>query len=96
MRVDIHNYVREKYPQNKFYINDYGIIMDKGDRFSLFQELLRGLFEKGVEIDGIGLQSHLKGKINLNLFTKSNSVWNRTTNEEKMAWVKTYVSGKTF
>ena len=28
MRVDIHNYVREKYPQNKFYINDYGIIMD--------------------------------------------------------------------
>jgi len=62
MRVDIHNYVREKYPQNKFYINDYGIIMDKGDRFSLFQELLRGLFEKGVEIDGIGLQSHLKGE----------------------------------
>ena len=45
-----------------YYINDYGIIMDKDDRFSKFQDLLRGLFEKGVKIDGIGLQSHLKGR----------------------------------
>ena len=31
------------------------------NRFSLFQQLLRNLLNSGVEIDGIGLQSHIKG-----------------------------------
>ena len=65
IRAEIHKYVKNKYPNNKFYINDYGIVMDSNNRFSLFQQLLRGLLDKGVKIDGIGLQSHIKG---FNLF----------------------------
>ena len=61
IRVDIHQHVKEKYPNNLFYINDYGIIMDASNRFSLFQQLLRNLFSKGVVVDGIGLQSHING-----------------------------------
>ena len=61
IRTDIHQYVKRKYPNNVFYINDYGIVMDSNNRFSLFQQLLRNLFNSGVEIDGIGLQSHIKG-----------------------------------
>ena len=65
IRVDIHQHVRDKYPNNLFYINDYGIIMNSYNRFSLFQQLLRNLFSKGVIIDGIGLQSHIKGTFNI-------------------------------
>ena len=61
IRVDIHQHVKEKYPSNLFFINDYGIIMDASNRFSLFQQLLRNLFSKGVVVDGIGLQSHING-----------------------------------
>lgn len=61
IRVEIHKYVKNKYPNNVFYINDYGIIMNKNDRFSMFQQLLRGLIADGVQIDGIGLQSHISG-----------------------------------
>ena len=53
IRAEIHKYVKNKYPNNKFYINDYGIVMDSNNRFSLFQQLLRGLLDKGVKIDGI-------------------------------------------
>ena len=64
IRAEIHQYVKQKYPQNMFYINDYGIIDNRYNRFSLFQQLLRDLFASGVVIDGIGLQSHLDGAIN--------------------------------
>ena len=64
IRAEIHQYVKQKYPQNMFYINDYGIIDNRYNRFSLFQQLLRDLFASGVVIDGIGLQSHLDGTIN--------------------------------
>ena len=53
--------MKRKYPNNVFYINDYGIVMDSNNRFSLFQQLLRNLLNSGVEIDGIGLQSYIKG-----------------------------------
>ena len=61
IRAEIHKHVKNKYPNNVFYINDYGIIMDKNDRFVLFQQLLRGLIADGVQIDGLGLQSHISG-----------------------------------
>ena len=61
IRAEIHKYVKNTYPNNKFYINDYGIVMDNNNRFSLFQHLLRDLLNEGVQIDGIGLQSHIKG-----------------------------------
>ena len=63
VRTEIHQYLKQKYPQNLFYINDYGIIMNSQNRFSKFQQLLRGLFASGVVVDGIGLQSHINGKI---------------------------------
>ena len=62
IRADIHIHVKENYPHNKFYVNDYGIIMDTAHRFSSFQKLLRDLFSRGVQIDGIGLQSHINGE----------------------------------
>ena len=63
IRADIHIHVKEKYPNNAFYINDYGILMNDQNRFTLFQDLLRGLFSSGVQVDGIGLQSHLSGNL---------------------------------
>ena len=63
IRSEIHKHLKNKYPNNVFYINDYGIIMNKNNRFSLFKQLLRGLIADGVQIDGIGLQSHLNGEI---------------------------------
>ena len=67
IRADIHIHVKENYPHNMFYVNDYGIIMDTAHRFSSFQKLLRDLFSRGVQIDGIGLQSHINGE-HKNLF----------------------------
>ena len=80
IRVEIHKYVKNKYPNNLFYINDYGIIMDKNDRFSLFQQLLRGLISNGVVIDGIGLQSHIRGDEYLD--------WNLVKQRIEMLWTE--------
>ena len=66
IRTEIHQYLKQKYPQNLFYINDYGIIMNSQNRFSLFQQLLRDLFASGVVVDGIGLQSHINTGVNIN------------------------------
>ena len=71
MRVEVHKYVKNTYPDNNLFVNDYGILMDKNDRFSLFQQLLRDLLAAGAPIDGIGLQSHLKG---CNIFRPNNQL----------------------
>ena len=62
IRAEIHQHVKQRYPDNVFFVNDYGILMDKNGRFSLFQQLIRDLLAAGAPIDGIGLQSHLKGR----------------------------------
>jgi len=61
IRSEIHKHIKQKYPQNKLFVNDYGIILNKSNRFSMFQDLLRDLIANGAPIDGIGLQSHLTG-----------------------------------
>ena len=61
IRAEVHKYVKSSYPDNKLFVNDYGILMDRNGRFSMFQQLLRDLLAAGAPIDGIGLQSHLKG-----------------------------------
>ena len=35
-----------------FFVNNYGILMDKNGRFSLFQQLIRDLLAAGAPIDG--------------------------------------------
>ena len=53
--------MKELTPDTKFYVNDYGIILNKYDRFALFQQLLRDLISAGAPVDAIGLQSHIGG-----------------------------------
>ena len=61
VRLKIHQLVAALYPDTKIYVNDYGIILDKDNRFALFQQLLRELISAGAPVHGIGLQSHIKG-----------------------------------
>ena len=65
IRVKIHKHVRELSPQTKIYVNDYGIILDKHNRFALFQQLLRDLISAGAPVDAIGLQCHIKGGLEI-------------------------------
>ena len=62
IRAEIHKHIKQNFPQNKQFVNDYGIILDRNNRFSMFQDLLRDLIASGAPIDGIGLQSHINGK----------------------------------
>jgi len=61
IRAEVHKYVRSSFPDNRLFVNDYGILVDSNGRFSMFQQLIRDLLAAGAPIDGIGLQSHLKG-----------------------------------
>ena len=61
IRSEIYKYVKSNFPNNQFYVNDYGVITNNQNRFNLFQELLRDLISSGAPIDGIGLQSHISG-----------------------------------
>ena len=65
IRAEVHKYVKSSYPDNQLFVNDYGILMDSNGRFSMFQQLIRDLLAAGAPIDGIGLQSHLKGVLKL-------------------------------
>ena len=62
IRAKIYKHVKERYPANLLYINDYGVINDNYHRFSLFQQLVRDLLSAGAPVDGLGLQSHLHGQ----------------------------------
>ena len=48
-------------PETLFFVNDYGIITDSHNRFSLYQQLIRDLLAAGAPIDAIGIQCHLNG-----------------------------------
>ena len=62
IRAKIYNHVKERYPHTKFYVNDYGIIMNGQNRFTMFQQLIRDLLSAGANIDALGLQSHIHGE----------------------------------
>ena len=57
IRAKIYKHVKERYPATMFFVNDYGIITDSHNRFSLYQQLIRDLLAAGAPIDGIGIQS---------------------------------------
>ena len=61
IRVKIFKHVKERYPDTIFFINDYGIILDKHDRFNMYRQLIRDLLKSGAPIDAIGIQCHLNG-----------------------------------
>ena len=61
IRVKIFKYVKELSPDTLFFLNDYGIILNKYGRFTLFQEQIREFLAAGASIDAIGLQSHIHG-----------------------------------
>lgn len=50
----------KKHSDAKLFYNDYGLLYDKEKRERVYQ-LLSNLLDKGVPIDGIGLQSHFIG-----------------------------------
>ena len=62
IRAKIYKHVKERYPASTFFVNDYGVITDSHNRFSLYQQLIRDLLSAGAPIDGIGIQCHLSGK----------------------------------
>jgi GH35 family endo-1,4-beta-xylanase len=45
-------------PDAKLYVNDYGILVEKGYNRSSYLEQIENLLETGVPIDGIGCQAH--------------------------------------
>ena len=62
IRQKIFKHVKELSPNTLFFLNDYGIVMNYGGRFQIFQEQIRELLAGGAPIDAIGLQSHIKVK----------------------------------
>ena len=60
IRQKIFKHVKELSPNTLFFLNDYGIVMNYGGRFQIFQEQIRELLAAGAPIDAIGLQSHIK------------------------------------
>ena len=62
IRAKIYRHVKERYPDTMFFVNDYGIITDSHDRFSMYQDLIRSLLSAGAPLDAIGVQCHLNGK----------------------------------
>ena len=61
IRVKVFQYAKQLSPNTSFFLNDYGIILNKNGRFPLYQQQIRDLLEAGAPIDGIGLQSHING-----------------------------------
>merc|ERR1711971_271910 len=49
-------------PETLFFVNDYGIILDKYNRFELYQQQIRDLLAEGAPIDAIGVQAHIGGE----------------------------------
>jgi len=49
-------------PETLFFVNDYGIILDKYNRFGLYQQQIRDLLAEGAPIDAIGVQAHIGGE----------------------------------
>ena len=45
-----------------FYVNDFGIILNKYGRFDLYQIKIQPLLAAGGPIDVIGIQSHNHGE----------------------------------
>ena len=41
------------------FLNDYGVVDDRNNRFELYQNQIRELIKSGAPIDGIGLQVRL-------------------------------------
>ena len=77
IRAKIHRHVKERYPNTLFYVNDYGVINDNFNRFSLFQQLVRDLLAAGAPVDGLGLQSHLHGNDQCRGLQETD-IWNRS------------------
>jgi len=62
IRRKIFQRAKDLSPNTRFFVNDYGIIMDNYGRFDSYRQLIRDLLDQGAPIDGIGLQSHLQAK----------------------------------
>jgi GH35 family endo-1,4-beta-xylanase len=61
IREKVFRYCKELSPDTLFFLNDYGVILNKYGRFTLYQEQIRELLAAGAPIDAIGLQSHING-----------------------------------
>jgi len=61
IRVKTFQLAKSLSPNTLFFVNDYGIILDKYGRFSMFQQQVRDLLAGGAPIDALGLQSHIGG-----------------------------------
>ena len=48
IRVKIFKHVKDLSPNTMYFLNDYGIILNKYGRFSLFQEQIRELLAAGI------------------------------------------------
>ena len=55
-------HAKELSPDTLFFVNNYGIILNKYGRFELYQEQIRELLASGAPIDANGLQSHIDGE----------------------------------
>ena len=62
IRQKIFKHAKSISPDTLFFVNDYGIILDKYGRFLLYQQQIRSLLASGAPIDAIGLQSHIGGE----------------------------------
>ena len=49
IRVKIFKHVKDLSPNTTYFLNDYGIILNKYGRFSLFQEQIRELLAAGIQ-----------------------------------------------
>ena len=53
---------READPEALLFLNEFFLVHDAGDsRVAAFRELVAGLLERGVPIDGVGIQGHFYG-----------------------------------
>ena len=62
IREKVFKHAKELSPETMFFVNDYGIILNKYGRFALYQEQIRELLAAVAPIDAIGLQSHIGGE----------------------------------
>ena len=63
IREKVFKYAKELSPDTLLFLNDYGIILNQSGRFSLYQQQIRDLLAAGAPIDAIGLQSHIRGEL---------------------------------
>ena len=63
IREKVYKYAKELSPDTLLFLNDYGIILNQSGRFSLYQQQIRDLLAAGAPIDAIGLQSHIRGEL---------------------------------